>query len=214
MPPTHPSIEDTVKHSLRVYNLLRDLADKIVSRGANHDFSKTVEPEVSIFDEFTPKLTGSTFGSDEYKSFLAAMKPALDHHYFVNRHHPEHFTMWKCQVCATVFQDRDAKVSPCYGPPEVRLCPKCCPVGTIMECQLEPHIGVEGMTLIDLLEMICDWIAASERRKTGDAMKSIEINAKRFNIGDQLKAILQNTVRQIKEDEQHAQPAREVRDRS
>ena len=31
------------------------------------------------------------YGSDEYKEFLAGMKPALDHHYAENRHHPEHF---------------------------------------------------------------------------------------------------------------------------
>lgn len=167
MAPTHPSIEDTVKHSLRVYNLLCDLADTLFDRGVAHDFSKTVEPEVSIFDEFTPKLAGSTFGSEEYKEFLAAMKPALEHHYAENAHHPEH----------------------------------------------HPN-GINDMTLIDLLEMICDWIAASERHKNGDVMKSIEINAKRFSIDDQLKAVLQNTVRQIKEDEQNAQTTREVRDRS
>ena len=31
-----------------------------------------------------------TYGSDEYKACLTEMKPALDHHYAANRHHPEH----------------------------------------------------------------------------------------------------------------------------
>ena len=53
--------------------------------------------------------------------------------------------------------------------------------------------GIEGMNLIDLLEMIADWQASSERTKNGDLLSSIEINAERFNISPQLKQILINT---------------------
>ena len=49
------------------------------------------------------------------------------------------------------------------------------------------------MTLIDLVEMFADWKAASERQKDGNLLKSIEVNASRFHIGDQLKQILMNT---------------------
>jgi hypothetical protein len=38
---------------------------------------------------------------------------------------------------------------------------------------------------------------ASERHITGDVLKSIEINTKRFSISPQLAAILVNTVREI-----------------
>lgn len=44
---------------------------------------------VEAFDEFTARLRGLTYGSDEYRACLAAMKPALDHHYSQNSHHPE-----------------------------------------------------------------------------------------------------------------------------
>ena len=54
--------------------------------------------------------------------------------------------------------------------------------------------GISGMDLIDLVEMICDWKAASERHDDGDIMKSIEINQKRFGYSDELKSILRNTV--------------------
>lgn len=56
--------------------------------------------------------------------------------------------------------------------------------------------GINGMNLIDLLEMICDWKAAGERHKDKptDMIKSIEINAERFGMSDQLKQILLNTV--------------------
>lgn len=54
--------------------------------------------------------------------------------------------------------------------------------------------GIKGMNLIDLLEMICDWKAASERHADGDIYKSIELNQKRFGYSDELKNILKNTV--------------------
>jgi hypothetical protein len=59
--------------------------------------------------------------------------------------------------------------------------------------------GVEGMDLFFLLEMLCDWKAASLRHETGDLMKSIEINAKRFGIPEAIVKILKNTVPLIEE---------------
>jgi len=53
------------------------------------------------------------------------------------------------------------------------------------------------MTLLDLLEMICDWKAASERVSSGDILKSIEYNTTRFNISPQLVSILKNTVSEL-----------------
>jgi len=49
------------------------------------------------------------------------------------------------------------------------------------------------MTLIDVIEMFCDWKCASERHADGDILKSIEINCKRFNIDQQLRQIILNT---------------------
>jgi hypothetical protein len=54
--------------------------------------------------------------------------------------------------------------------------------------------GIHDMTLIDLIEMIADWKAASMRHNDGDIMKSIEINQNRFGYGDELRQILINTV--------------------
>lgn len=57
--------------------------------------------------------------------------------------------------------------------------------------------GIEDMNLIDVLEMLLDWKAATMRHDNGDLMKSIEINEGRFNMSPQLVAILQNTVRDL-----------------
>ena len=56
--------------------------------------------------------------------------------------------------------------------------------------------GVKDMTLIDLIEMVADWKAASERHNNGDIYKSIEFNQERFNYSDDLKIIFKNTVRE------------------
>lgn len=57
--------------------------------------------------------------------------------------------------------------------------------------------GIEGMSLLDLIEMICDWKAATERHDDGNIRRSIEINAERFNISPQLVQILRNTVDEL-----------------
>lgn len=54
--------------------------------------------------------------------------------------------------------------------------------------------GISGMTLVDLVEMLCDWIAATKRHADGDIDKSIEINSKRFDMSPQLVSIFKNTV--------------------
>jgi hypothetical protein len=82
---------ETLRHIRRVQSLLREVVDNLLRRAVAHDASKLCEPEASVFAEYTAKLKGSTYGSEEYKSFLAGMKPALDHHYANNRHHPEHW---------------------------------------------------------------------------------------------------------------------------
>lgn len=138
---------DTNQHRLEVALRLAAVMCDLSRRILLHDRSKLESPEVEIFDEVTEKLRGLTYGSDEYKACLAEMKPALDHHYSMNRHHPEHF-----------------------------------------------EAGICGMTLMDVLEMVCDWLAATKRHADGDIMRSIEINQKRFGYSDDLKTILHNTV--------------------
>ena len=56
--------------------------------------------------------------------------------------------------------------------------------------------GIDGMTLVDLIEMLCDWKAAGCRNKNGNIRQSIEANAARFNMSPQLKKIFENTVRE------------------
>lgn len=148
----------TMRHIETVRNYLNLIIREILNRAEEHDQSKLQEPEVGVFEEYTPKLRESTYGSKEYNQFLEEMKPALDHHYKFNRHHPEHFI---------------------------------------------DLFGGKDINLIDLLEMLCDWKAATMRHKDGDIFKSIEINQKRFNYSDELKNILINTARLLEKDVYH-----------
>ena len=144
----YDSSSETLYHIKRVGMLINKVISNLLLRIDNHDLSKLKTPEKEIFDEFTPKLKSSTYGSEEYKIFLKEMKKALDNHYTLNHHHPEHYQK-----------------------------------------------GVDDMDLIDLLEMFCDWKAASERHADGNIYASITINKKRFNISDQLEQILINTAK-------------------
>ncbi len=55
--------------------------------------------------------------------------------------------------------------------------------------------GINDMNLIDLVEMICDWKASTLRHNDGNLLKSIEINAKRFGMSEQLAQVLVNTAK-------------------
>ena len=69
-------------------------------------------------------------------------------------------------------------------------------------CQVNDHHpeyfrdGVRGMNLIQLVEMLCDWLATSERSQR-DFLQGLEMNKERFHIDDQLFEAFKNTVREI-----------------
>lgn len=83
-------IKEIKKHISRVRYFISTIEAALIERKKRHDKSKFSPEELDIFVEFTPKLKGSTYGSEKYKGFLEGLKPALDHHYAMNRHHPEH----------------------------------------------------------------------------------------------------------------------------
>jgi Family of unknown function (DUF5662) len=139
---------DTFRHIERVRNLISWAVRDLLRRAEEHDQSKLVSPEVEAFTEYTPKLAACTYGSAEYNEFRRLMKPALDHHYANNPHHPEHHKN-----------------------------------------------GVDDMTLLDVLEMLLDWKAASERHNDGNIKKSIEVNADRFGLSPQLVRLMENTAK-------------------
>lgn len=57
--------------------------------------------------------------------------------------------------------------------------------------------GIKDMTLFDILEACCDWLAATKRHADGDIRKSIEINQERFGYSGDLKQIFLNTIKEL-----------------
>lgn len=54
--------------------------------------------------------------------------------------------------------------------------------------------GIKGMTLIDLIELLCDWYAATEKHENGNIQHSIEHNKERFKFTKELEQIFKNTI--------------------
>lgn len=187
----YDSKTDTLLHIKRVAELLTNAASELIRRANVHDDSKLESPEKELFDEYTPKLKGCTYGSDEYKEFLAGLKVALEHHYANNSHHPEHYNMWQCKLCLNTVKESETWVHPDHG----RFC-RCSGGYLIFECKFDDEDlipGINGFDLFDLIEMFFDWKAATERHADGDIMKSIDINKDRFHLSDQLCEIFRNT---------------------
>ncbi len=57
--------------------------------------------------------------------------------------------------------------------------------------------GIIEMNLFDLLEMLADWKASTERVKDGDIANSLRVNAKRFHMSEDIAGVLANTVRDL-----------------
>lgn len=53
--------------------------------------------------------------------------------------------------------------------------------------------GVDGMNLMQFVELFCDWEAASHRNKDGNIYQSLETNKKRFTLAEDLYSILKTT---------------------
>ncbi len=166
----------TQEHIEKVKSTISNVIFELRERAKHHDMSKLNSPEREIFDEYTPKLRDTTYGSDEYRQYLEEMKLALDHHYVANRHHPEHFLKYVCNGC---FEEFIIEPNVCH------ICGYS---------QFQAEVDISQMNLIDIIEMLCDWRAATLRHSDGNIVKSIEINQKRFGFSDELAAILLNTL--------------------
>lgn len=140
---------DTLHHIHKVRENIYLIIQSLDERAQKHDDSKLHSPEQEIFGDNAEELAKTEYGTPEYQELLKKVQPAIEHHYQVNRHHPEHW----------------------------------------------PN-GINNMTLVDLIEMLADWAAAINRTKNGDIEKSLEINSKRFQIEDQLKQIMNNTIQE------------------
>ena len=133
------------QHIDLVNSLIKKLCIELKKAGSKHDASKLQEPEKKYFNE----AGKYQYGTKEYFDSLERLRPAINHHYQANSHHPEHH--------------KD---------------------------------GVSGMTLIDLVEMYCDWRVRAKNEC--EFLLNLEICQERFNVSDQIVEIFKNTESAVK----------------
>lgn len=145
--------ERTLEHCQMVHDTLGAVANILRVRGRNHDRSKFSSYELPYFAA-ADDLKKVPYGSKHYKSQIdvgSMLRPAIEHHWRHNRHHPEYF-----------------------------------------------ENGMQGMNIVDVVEMLCDWLAACERH--GDdhnIFHSINVNRMRFKIPIFMASIMWNTALEV-----------------
>lgn len=184
----------TLRHIRTVGRLLNIMIRDLMARAECHDQSKLEPPEVALFTEFTPKLAGSTYGSAEYEEFRRLMAPALEHHYAKNSHHPEHYpAICNPETLQLIGDIMTLESADMPAAPKARL------IERLRRDLAAAQSSVNGMNLLDVLEMFCDWKAATLRHNNGNLRKSIEHNTRRFGMSDMLVRIMENTVDMVDE---------------
>lgn len=181
---TYDSMKDTLEHIKTVNEHGAQVLENLRARYTKHDLSKLNSPEKEVFDEYTPKLKGSTYGSKEYAEFLKGMKVALDHHYENNDHHPEYNKHIFCRNCETSWPIEEGSILK-------EGCPLC------ESTEVGETGDISAMSLMSLMEMITDWKSATLRHDDGDINKSIVINQKRFGYSDEIRQIFTNTIKEL-----------------
>lgn len=141
------------EHRDRVSFYIDRVIRELMDRSLVHDDSKFGKEEFPVFAKAIHKFKNHPFGSAGYAKAKESILPGTEHHFKMNRHHPEHF----------------------------------------------PN-GINDMNLIDLLEMLCDWKAATLNHKEapGDIHKSIQFGIDKYKISPQLAKVLYNTIRDLK----------------
>lgn len=85
-------IKITKEHIVKVRDNMSIFNKVINVRGLKHDLSKiTSDIEYDNYRKVIMTLKKEKTGSQEYNKARESIKPAVDHHYENNEHHPEHF---------------------------------------------------------------------------------------------------------------------------
>ncbi len=197
----YDSTADTNEHINNVIRRMRKVCHELEYRAAYHDASKLEEPEKSGYDKLTIALKDVVYGSDAYRAALTEAKDVIAHHYAHNSHHPEYWPVVESGEIDLLREDirklrstMDSMVAEEEWPIRAVL------ARTVVRMErdlvtLESRIN--GMSLLDLIEMCCDWKAASERTQQGSIAQSLAHNQKRFGVSDQLANILGHTVEEL-----------------
>jgi hypothetical protein len=116
-----------------------------------------------------------------------------------DHHDDSKFESPEAEIFEEHTEERNATV---YGTPEYEACKAKVQIAIDHHYANNSHHpefhknGINGMNLLDLVEMLADWRAATQCNQNGNIRKSIEINAVKYKISPQLQEILENTVKE------------------
>lgn len=142
---------ETMQHKMKVQIILSALSREFLVRGRRHDSSKLKSPEKEIYSEHHEELRIARYGTPEYNRVMEKIKPATQHHYQENDHHPEHFKN-----------------------------------------------GFFDMNLIQITEMVADWIAVASEKGT-DVIADLPTLMQAHDIPENYYMVLKNTAEKLKE---------------
>lgn len=77
------------KHRVSVY--MTRIITCLTERSVNHDMTKFESEELEPYAEAVDGFAKNAFGSPGYEELKRKLGPAVEHHYQLNRHHPEFF---------------------------------------------------------------------------------------------------------------------------
>lgn len=135
------------KHKRNVAKRIQLFISLLHNRAVNHDNSKLVEPEYSLWCamDLEPRYK---YGTPEYEDKLKRFRKVFELHYKANRHHPEH------------------------------------------------HLnGIIDMNLIDLIEMLCDFISYKDNITYTEASNMLDKQSDRFGFSEEIRTLLMNTLK-------------------
>lgn len=84
-------------HINRVRKWIGKFSSILFIRGINHDKSKLCEPELSLWKKMDEEPR-YPYGTPKYKEKLNRYKEVFQHHYMHNKHHPEHWSGYYCDM--------------------------------------------------------------------------------------------------------------------
>lgn len=161
-------VEETKEHITQVREWMSEVIENIGRRIGTHDSSKLEDPEISGFIAMTEELKLS---EADYPS-------------------PEYRAILKKYGPSTILPHYQAND---HHPEHY-----CFDQGILDPEWVKAGRGIRKMSLLSLIEMLCDWKAATTRMKGGgDLLESISYNQDRFGYDDDVRAILINTAREL-----------------
>ena len=140
-----------IRHRAYLAEVMSRVAGALNSRAAIHDVSKLADDEFAGFARINGAARVNKFGSPEYAEGMKRERPTIDLHFSRNRHHPERPGL----VGEAAEEKRGLPDDFTYW---------------------QARDGAT-MTFLDVIEMVCDWWAASKGYNDDRPWsKSVELN--------------------------------------